>query len=235
MSCIAIGIDCFAGGASTPATPLSIFGAALVVWVRADLGITTVSGNVSAWADQSGNGNDFAQASAGNRPTYNTAPLNGQPTLRFNLQSVQSLICANYLTDPAPGMFAAIVVPRATGVQVENIYSSDAAMWADDGGGNWKVYNCTGTAVVNGTPYALIANVRTGPLVDQYTNGASQIGLAGYSNNGRGATRIGSDAGGGVQGLTADIGEFIKINRAATAPEIVALRAYFTSFWGFAA
>lgn len=40
---------------------------------------------------------------------------------------------------------------------------------------------------------------------------------------------------GATQWVDMDLGEFIKINRAATAPEITALRAYFTSFWGFAA
>lgn len=234
MSCIAIGIDCFAGGASAPATPLSIFGASLIVWARADIGIATVSGKVSAWADQSGNGNNFAQATAGNRPAFNTAPLNGKPTVRFSSVGQTSLLCANYLTDAAPGLFALVGTPLQTS-STQAMYSSDAAVYITVNGFNtWGPYNCVGQSI-SVTPSALIANVHAGPTVDLYNNGALSAGVAGYSNNNRGSTRLGSDASATTQWVDMDLGEFIKLNRAATAPEIAALRAYFTSFWGFAA
>lgn len=57
-----------------------------VMWLRSDLGITTVSGKVSVWADQSGSGNDVTQGTAGARPTYNTvdATFNSRPSLTFD-------------------------------------------------------------------------------------------------------------------------------------------------------
>ncbi len=46
------------------------------VWLRSDLGISLDgSGNVSAWADQSGNGNTVSQATSAQRPAY--APTGG--------------------------------------------------------------------------------------------------------------------------------------------------------------
>jgi hypothetical protein len=64
-------------------TPVTIFGASLLQWVRADLGVTVDgSDNVSAWADQSGNGHDYAQATAGSRPAFSaTGGPDGKPTI----------------------------------------------------------------------------------------------------------------------------------------------------------
>lgn len=55
----------------------------LLIWLRADTGVTLTSGRVSTWADQSGNGNDFVQSTAGNRPIPGTA-INGQATVTFD-------------------------------------------------------------------------------------------------------------------------------------------------------
>ena len=42
----------------------------LVVWCRSDLGITLNSADVSKWDDYSGNGRDFAQATASEQPLF---------------------------------------------------------------------------------------------------------------------------------------------------------------------
>ncbi len=56
-----------------------------VLWLRADIGITLEGANVSAWADQSGVGNDFSQPSPANQPAYQatTPTLNGQASIDF--------------------------------------------------------------------------------------------------------------------------------------------------------
>ena len=45
--------------------------------------ITTVSGRVSTWADKSGNGNNFSQSTAADRPVIAPAELNGLDVMRF--------------------------------------------------------------------------------------------------------------------------------------------------------
>lgn len=55
------------------------------LWLRSDLGITFgAGGTVSNWADQSKNGNDVAQATGANRPTWTANQVNGLPTIDFD-------------------------------------------------------------------------------------------------------------------------------------------------------
>lgn len=62
--------------------PTNLSGA--VIWLRADLGITIATG-VSAWADQSGNGNNATQATGANQPLFvANSTMNGRPSVRFN-------------------------------------------------------------------------------------------------------------------------------------------------------
>jgi len=74
--------------------PTSLSG--LQWWLRADLGVTLVSGKVSAWADQSGIGDanrNATQSTAGQRPTYNASDssFNNQATLSFSNAADSSL------------------------------------------------------------------------------------------------------------------------------------------------
>ena len=46
--------------------------------------VTTVSGNVSQWNDKSGNGRNVAQGTAGSRPAYTSAGLNGLNVITFD-------------------------------------------------------------------------------------------------------------------------------------------------------
>lgn len=54
----------------------------LLLSVQSDLGVTLATG-VSAWADQSGNGNNFAQAGGTQQPAL-SAGVNGRPGLLFD-------------------------------------------------------------------------------------------------------------------------------------------------------
>jgi len=59
-------------------------GVDLLVWCRSDLDITPNNSTVAVWMDMSGNGNDFAQATAIEQPTFASAGLGGRPELTFD-------------------------------------------------------------------------------------------------------------------------------------------------------
>jgi hypothetical protein len=73
------------GGGPAPAwTPASLTDVRL--WLKADRGVTLVGADVNVWADQSGNGNDFSAAAAGNRPLFiaSDAGFNSKPAIQFD-------------------------------------------------------------------------------------------------------------------------------------------------------
>ena len=65
------------------------------LWLKADtIGGLSDGGAIGTWADQSGNGRDFTQNTAGAKPTYKTGILNGLPVVRFDGTT-------DYMTGPA--------------------------------------------------------------------------------------------------------------------------------------
>ena len=76
----------------------------LTVWLKADAGITKDGSNlVSDWTDQSGNGNNFSQSTAGNKPTYTASAQNGLPAIVFDgtndyLTTAATVTLGNYST-----------------------------------------------------------------------------------------------------------------------------------------
>ncbi|HTB81291.1 MAG TPA: choice-of-anchor tandem repeat GloVer-containing protein [Opitutaceae bacterium] len=108
-------------GIILPFTSTSIPG--MRVWLRADTGVTANGGFISAWTDQSGNGNNATQATGANQPILVTSASdstvpNGLPVVRFNAANAQSL---NLLTNPMNGVtqaaeiFAVVRSPRIPG------------------------------------------------------------------------------------------------------------------------
>lgn len=105
------------------------------VWLRADLGITLGTG-VSTWADQSGNGNDATQGTAGDQPAYNTSDpaYSKQPTVQFNGSTDYMLM--NALFPPQP--YTAYVVGESTSGTGNEPFFTDA------GNGSGMYYFSTG-------------------------------------------------------------------------------------------
>jgi hypothetical protein len=65
-------------------TPVPQRPAGLKLWVKADTGTTDAGGSVSAWADQSGNGNHLGQTVSADQPLLVGGEANGLPVLRFD-------------------------------------------------------------------------------------------------------------------------------------------------------
>lgn len=100
--------DIGGGGAAGGFSPIS---RSPTLWIVASTGVTTSGGNVTAWADQSGNGNNLTQASTG--PTFNAtdAKLNGKPSVQllgtsrslqtvagFNVAQPDTIYCVGYFS-----------------------------------------------------------------------------------------------------------------------------------------
>jgi len=96
----------------------------MVFWHKSDTGVTGTS-PVTAWADQSGNGNNFAAASGG--PTLVAADLNGFPALSFTSGSNNHLeTAASIPYSTFTGLTIAVVL-KYTAIGNYGIYIANAA------------------------------------------------------------------------------------------------------------
>ena len=70
-------------------------------WYRSTVGVTDAGGGaVSAWADQSGNGRNLTQGTAGNRPKTGTRTINGLNVIAFD--GVDDFLATGNLTQAQP-------------------------------------------------------------------------------------------------------------------------------------
>lgn len=113
-------------------------------WYRSDLGVTTVSGNVSAWACQvTGDSNkDFVQATALSRPIYTTSDANwgGLPSL--------SSTGSQRMTT---GVWGVALPSVATYIAIGRMTSAAGAAareFLDTSGGRQIVYGAVTTGIV---------------------------------------------------------------------------------------
>lgn len=123
-----------------PPHPLGIFGAGTALWLRGDLGVTLVSGAVSAWADQGPHGNHATQGTAGARPAPAfSAALNGQAVVDFTAASRWMAIAHHAsLAIGADGMTIYVVAEFSSGGTVRTC----VAKWDDSGGSyDWILWH----------------------------------------------------------------------------------------------
>ena len=83
----------------------------LQLWLKANVGVTTSSGKVTGWADQSGIGNNAVQASPGLQPSYANT-LNFNPIVSFS--GAHNLSVAN----PVPVHGVISVVKKTSGLRI---------------------------------------------------------------------------------------------------------------------
>ena len=63
----------------------------LGLWLKANAGVTESSGNVTTWADQSGNGRNATDNGAANLPSVSSTAVNYNPALTFDASNSESL------------------------------------------------------------------------------------------------------------------------------------------------
>jgi hypothetical protein len=138
------------GGNYIPPTPPPPFNPTdlsnLALWLRSDLGITLNGSNVSAWADQSSNGNNFVNASSATQPLYNLNGINSLPSLdTINTVGPSFLACINNTNTFLTGPGATIVYvfhPVAIGSQAgQGLFAQN---WGSAGAPSYLPFNGDG-------------------------------------------------------------------------------------------
>jgi hypothetical protein len=228
------------GGASF--SPANLSG--LSLWLKADAGVTLSGSNVTAWADQSGNGINASPVDV--NPTYNSSDLNSKPTI--SLSSVTSednksfLLSDNPMGASGTTAFAVVYVEDVCDAENDNgpIFGDFGTAGASSHypyGPNCSVYdgfaseNRKGplTAPSNITDsWSLYSVVSTGSDWRNYVNGSlmHSDNTNVYSNAPYDASLYIGSSGAFGYTLKGNIAEAITYNRVLTTPERQQVEAY---------
>jgi len=224
----------------------------MLLWLRADQGITENSGTISSWQDQSGFGNNAAQPTGTLQPKIATAALNGLPAIDF------AKVTTNRWLQVPPGFsdltngVSIFVVAQSPGtvsnsriVDFGNNTSSNNAQLYQASTSTWtfRAYNGNNgksveTSSVAGSGYKLISVVHDGNYqATVYVNG-SQVGIkngAADMNNFIDIQRTGNFIGkafGSADYWEGKIAEVIVIKRGVSVLERKSLESYFYYKYG---
>lgn len=211
----------------------------LRAWFRSDLGITLNGAKVSAWADQSGNGNHATQGTAAKQPTYNAsdAAYNGLPSLSF-LNASATVLVTGAVTTGQPATVA--IVGQATKISANGGFTD-----AGSGSGYLAVYatstNSFASMISNATGFNSTTDISAQHVVAGAFNGASsklfvdnsQIPVATGTCGSAAATTLAIGGNGlGVNPLTGKVAELVVVNRILSPGEMTLLFAYYGARYG---
>lgn len=235
-------------GSAPPTNPVLT---GLKVWLKADAGVTTnLSGGITTWTDQSGNGNDAVQATDANAPLVVANAVNGNPVLRFNgvPPSAQYLEVSDAGTAFLTNDFTTFALARFVGSYPalrQHVWSKCSAggsagpidWWLNTGTGVPDCYRSDGTP-----NYAHFAGTAAPTLGLYSVLGLEVTGLdggvshyLGFAPNGSGTAltntanagplRIGRRLDGGTQ-LNGDIGEILIYDQTLSGTDRTNVTAY---------
>ncbi len=200
--------------------------AGCVLWLRSDLGISLNGSTVSAWADQSGQGNSVTQGVAGQQPAYNAsdASYGGRPSLSFAQASAQLLKSSVAIATTAQPITLVIVGEgsQAVGAQWLLCVGAGTNCGIEDAGtsspGKLSMYAGSFVFITAADTTAVFAAVLNGASSKLFRN-SSQTPV-GTGNPGTGSLSsnvfIGSNGGGG-QNLQGKVAEAIIYTRDLSA------------------
>jgi len=223
----------------------------LSLWLKADAGVSLSGSNVTAWADQSGNGNN-GTAKTGNATKVSNV-INGKPVLRFD--GTANLITNNFFANNYNTPITIIGVAKASASTVRGEQPTARYIAGATNNGGYETalsfgvnkppnFACNiGISYVGGTDIesnpigenaiAVSTEINNGSQISFFVNGSSigSINASNWSggNNSTGAFAIGSS-------ITldeidnfffvGDIAEIIIYNRAITTTERQQVEGY---------
>jgi len=181
----------------------------LKLWLRADAGVVTDSGNVTAWRDVSGNGHLATQGTAGNRPAFvaSDSGLNDLPALSLDGSNDYLDIPDNYATelkdnafDFGTGDFSVFVVAKTNSKTSYphtiskhagyNTYGFNLQLDANNGKLRSLIHNGSGITSYSGSPdisddvaRLMMVEWDRGGFMSGYVNGttAGNLDVSGFS------------------------------------------------------
>jgi hypothetical protein len=214
----------------------------LSLWLRADEGVITSSGNVTALADQTGN-YTLSQTTSTNQPTYVASDVNGLPALRFNgnqwlaspgtlapgLNQDMTIITVGMTTNPSAGAYSLYLgqnngtsyINRAAGYDGSEIFDtadSEALGGLDPTAGTFVAETATLDSTLTSVTF-----YQNGVQTDTGT-------LSGVQNLSAGIT-LGA-AGGGGNGWQGDIAEVLVYDHKLSSTELQQIGVYLTNKYG---
>lgn len=212
----------------------------LVAWFRSDSEVTESGGRVSAWGDKTANGNDLAQATAGNQPLLvaDGGFMAGTiPFIRLVGSRNDYMAQTGAGNDGSPWTYAAVCRKTELGT-FEWVWGANES------------YRCIGIHSTN-KPVLFAGNVvghtnytvpgTWGLLVGVFNGASSQVYwndvASGTVDMGSGVTSgeglmLGSDPGSGGSGCDYDVAELFRWDRALGSAELAALTDYILEIYG---
>ena len=213
----------------------------LKLWVKGDaLSGFNNNDSIGTWADQSGTGSDFTQATGGNKPKYVASGINGLPSVAFDGSSTFFAGPASSSVMGATVQTTFIVFKANAGggsVNSSNAYSAPAliftpsfASYAITLGNDPKIWTTgydgahsgIGQPISYGTPYRLTF-YHDGTNINSNLNGGSFTSIPMGSISNASNLQMGLGQAGYFNG---QIAEYIVFNRQLTTNEINAVDAY---------
>jgi hypothetical protein len=208
--------------------------------LRADKGITLNGTTVSAWADQSGNGNDFAQATAGAQPLFVAADagFNGMPAIYFQgtdnkleraapaWAELHLLFVAKADNDPAVGGLSYNGSPISWTAGVgEHCPYDDSTIYLGSGSTTRKMCGVAAVSLASAQRYEVLSQT------DLWTLRVADEALYSTVTNTVGwPANISFGSGGGW--YLGKVAEVVAFDSEVSAGNLALLRAYFDSRYG---
>jgi hypothetical protein len=228
-----------AGGNPTVAAPPT---SGMMLWLRADKGITASNSIVSKWADQSASHLDAVQATARMQPLLLPDGINGHPALVFDGVDDFLQIPTFDVETGAVTVFAVTLMPD-TGVCSAIFESSNGAEDNDISLGsyqntvNWEVLATAdeNTSFDEGVPVIIGASATpdgTGYVVKNGVVGSTLTNYESPAKLQRLQTFIGKTLYASCQTFPGRIGEVIVYNRALSLEEILGVQKYLGAEFG---
>ncbi len=214
----------------------------------ANAGITLTSGKVSTWADQSGQGNDYTQGTAGNRPVVTTSVFGALPGVTGTATTGLAR-ATSFLTTGSPRTIFAVVKgggsAGASGgaiisfkTQVASNFSYLQYLWDLSPNiycyGQGTVADTIAGVTVFNTAHIYMCTATVGSLPVIQVDGAAQTVSGGNtvaSDSGTDGSAV-MNVSALSQGFIGDIGRVLVYDSVLSAANIALVKAYLSATYG---